>query len=422
MDAAPATPVTLWRHRDFLYFWSGQTISVFGDQITLLALPLAAILALDAGAAEMGMLTAAAWGPHLVLSLFAGVWIDRRSRRRRIMIGADLARALVLLSVPLAWWLDALTIEQLYGVAFLVGCGAVFFDQSYSSAIVTIVPRSLVVDANAKLSTSRAGAYVAGPSASGALVEALTAPVALLADAASYVASALFLSRVRSAEPAVERRQGEGMWRGIAQGVRWILSHPLYRPSLLCTSTINFFNLMFSAILVLYLSEELELAPAAIGLVFGAGGIGALAGAVAAPRISRRIGLGPAIALGAVVFPGATLLYPLADGPRPLVIALLVLASFLAGVGVMIFDVNNNSVGMLIVPYRLRGRTAGAGRFFNYGVRPLGSLAGGALGSTIGLRPTLVVGAVGTMLAVLWVVFSPLVALRDEPELPEGDV
>jgi len=402
-------------HPGFRRFWTAQSISVLGDQISLLALPLTAVLTLHLDAGEMGLLTAAGYAPHLLFSLLAGGWIDRSSRRRLIMIGADLARALVLASIPLAVELGALTSAHLYLAAFLAGTLTVFFDQSATSLLVLVTRSEDLLTANAHLSTSQAAAQVAGPSVGGLLVGAVTAPVALLADAISFLASAGFLASIRVREPAVERDGRLPALRAIGEGIRFVAGDPMLRASAACTSTMNFFNLMLYAILVLFMSRTLGLPPATIGLVLGAGAVGALLGAVVAPRLARAIGFGPAIIVGAIAFPAPALLVPLAGGGHARAAVLLTAAEFLAGIGVMIYDVNDNTLRAIRVPYRLRGRASGSNRFLTYGIRPLGALTGGWLGTTIGLRPTLWIAAVGGLLAVTWLWHSPIRSLRTPP-------
>jgi MFS family permease len=415
MEVAAAGPAPLWRQRNFLRFWAAQTVSVFGDQVSLLALPLTAVLTLDASATQMGVLTALGWLPHLLFSLGAGVWIDRRRRRRRVMVWADLGRAAVLASVPLASELGGLGIGQLYVVTFLVGTLTVFFDLSYSSAFVSVVPREQVLDANGKLFTTRALSYVAGPSLAGVLVQLLTGPIAILADAFSFVASAGFLRSIDSEEPKVDT-EAEPVRRRLAEGMRFLFHHPVLRPGLGCVATINFFNFIAWAVIILFASRELGLSAGLIGLAFGAGGIGSVLGAVVAPRVGRRFGLGPAFVIGAVLFPAPIVLFALAGGPLWLKLTMLIGGEFLSGIGVMILDVNANSLSVLITPHRLRARVVGAHRTINYGVRPIGALLGGVLGSAIGLRPTLWIGAVGGMLAVLWLIPSPIPHLREVAE------
>lgn len=417
MDVAAAGPRPLWRQRNFLRFWAAQTVSVFGDQVSLLALPLAAVLTLDASPAQMGVLTALGWLPHLLFSLGAGVWIDRRRQRRRVMVWADLGRAAVLASVPLASELGGLSMGQLYAVTFLVGTLSVFFDLSYSSAFVSVVTREQVLDANGKLFTTRALSYVGGPSLAGILVQLLTAPIAILADAVSFLVSAVFLRSIDSDEPTVEP-EAEPVRRRLAEGVRFLVHHPVLLPGLGCVATINFFNFIAWAVIILFASRELDLSAGLIGLAFGAGGVGSVLGAVLAPRAGRRFGLGPAYVIGSVLFPAPIVLFALAGGPLWLKLTLLIAGEFLSGVGVMIFDVNSNSLSLLLTPHRLRSRVVGVHRTINYGVRPIGALIGGVLGSAIGLRPTLWIGAVGGMLAVLWLIPSPILSLREVAEEP----
>ena len=411
----PLAGAGLFARPGFRRFWTAQTVSVLGDQVSLLALPLTAVLTLHLDAAGMGLLTAAGYAPHLLLSLLAGGWIDRSSRRRVIMIAADVGRALVLASIPLAARLGALTPGQLYLAAFLAGTLTVFFDQSVTSLLVLVTPSEDLLAANGHLSTSRAASQVAGPSLAGLLVGAVTAPVALLADAASFLASAGLLGSIRVEEPAVDRDGRPPALRAIAEGLRFVFGDPVLRASAACTSTMNFFNLMLYAVLVLFMSRTLGLAPATIGLVFGAGAVGALLGAVVAPRLARAVGFGPAILAGAVAFPAPALLVPLAGGGHARAAAFLTAAEFLSGLGVMLYDVNDNTLRAIRVPHRLRGRASGSNRFLTYGVRPLGALAGGWLGSTIGLRPTLWIAAAGGLLGVAWLWPSPIRRLREVP-------
>lgn len=407
--------MNLLRGRDFRNLWLAQTISLFGDQVTLIALPLAAVLVLHANAADMGYLGAAALMPHLLFSLPAGVWLERVRRRRLIMIGADLARAALLASVPVAYGLDALTFAQLYGVAFLTGCLAVVFDISHSTLFVAVTDREDYVDANALLNGSRAFSFVAGPSTGGILVQLLSAPTALLADAGSFLLSAVFLGRIAAPEPPLEPSEG-GMRAQVWEGIRFIAHSRILRPTLASVATLNFFNFAFFALFILYATRELGVKAGTLGIVLGAGAVGGLLGAVVAGRLGRRIGLGPAFVVGMVLFPAPLLLVPFAAGPRPMVLAMLFSAEFLSGLGVMILDINVGAIMTALTPHRLRSRSSGAFRFVNYGIRPLGSLLGGALGSLIGLRPTLFVAAAAGVAGVLWLLPSPVPGLFDLPE------
>ena len=411
IEATAETP-PLRRQPEFLKLWSAQAISQVGDQISYLALPLVAVLTLDASAAQMGLLTAAELMPHLLFSLAAGVWIERRTNRRRLMIVADVARAVLLTSVPVAAWLGILGFPQLYVVAFLAGTAAVLFDISWATMFVSVVPRRDVVEANSKLSATRALSYVIGPSLAGFLVQLLTAPVTLLVDAASFVGSALFLARIEAEEPAIDEDGQESVFQSLRSGFRYVFGDELIRPGLLCTATINLFNFVFHAIFILYATKELGVKPGLLGLVLGAGAIGGIVGAFLAVRIERLIGIGPAFTLGSVLFPLPLVLVPLASGSEARVVAMLGLAELFCSIGVMILDVNGSSMSYLRTPDRLRSRMAGTFRFVNYGVRPLGALLGGALGTAIGLQTTLWIGVLGALAGVLWLFVSPIPRLR----------
>jgi predicted MFS family arabinose efflux permease len=308
---------------------------------------------------------------------------------------------------------------QLYVVAFLTGTLSVFFDLSWSVIFVAIVPRSDFVEANSKLFQSRSLSFVAGPTLAGALVQLLKAPFALAVDAFSFVGSALFLTRVRAVEPPPHVDPSERLRTRLASGLRFIFTRPILRASLLAFSTINFFNLMFGALFVLYATRELEVTPGQLGLILGTAAVGGMVGAVGAPRLSRRIGVGPSLMVGTVLFPLPLMLVPAAGGPHWLVLALLFVAEFFSALGVMILDVNGNSINAAFSPDRMRARIAGAHRVINYGVRPVGSLLAGILGEWIGLRPTLWLATGGAALAILWLVPSPVSSLHTLPEHAE---
>ncbi len=405
-------PALLRESADFRRFFAGQAVSLVGDQISLIALPLVAVLVLDANAAEMGYLTAAGLAPNLLFALHAGAWVDRRGQRRRTMLATDVGRAAIVATVPLAYAFDALTLWHLYAVAFASGTLSVLFFVSYSGLFVALVPRERYVEANALLHGSRAFSFVAGPSLGGALVQALSAPLALVADALSFLGSALSLARIAPAEPPAEQAE-----RGhLAAGARYIAGSPIMRASLGATVTINFFNFVFWALFVLYATRGLHVRPGVLGLVLGAGAVGGVVGSALTSRLTRRIGVGPAFALGCVAFPAPLVLVPLAGGPRWLVLALLFLAELGSGLGVVLLDISAGSIFAALVPDRLRARMAGAYMVVNNGVRPLGSLAGGALGSAIGLRATLWIASLGAIAGVLWLLRSPVLRLRELPE------
>ncbi|MFI7619138.1 MFS transporter [Micromonospora echinofusca] len=402
----------LLRERVFRRYWSAQTVSYFGDEISILALPLLAVLIFEATPAEMGYLTAAALAPNLLFSLLAGAWVDRYPHKRRLMVLTDLGRALLLTAVPVAYVLDLLTMPQLYLVAFAVGTLAVIFEVARGPLFVSVVGRADYVEANTLINGSRAMSLVAGPSIGGVLVQVLTAPIALIADALSYVVSAYLLVRIRPTEPAPAR--GGGL--ALGAGLGFIARTPMMRALLLGTTTVNLFNFMFIALFVLYATQELGLAPGLLGAVLGASAVGGLIGAALTGRLVRRFGVGPTLLAGFVLFPAPMLLVPLAGGPTPVLVGMLFAAEFLSAIGVMLLDITVGSVQTALTPEALLARVAGARRTVNYGIRPIGALIGGALGSTLGVRPALWIATAGALAGVLWVAFSPVRRLRGLPE------
>jgi len=417
-DAASARrsriPVVL-RERDFRRFWAGESVSLFGDQITLIALPLAGVLALHASAAEMGYLTAAEIAPALVFSLHAGAWLDRYGHRRETMIATVVGRAALLATIPAAYWLGILTLAQLYIVGFLIGTLSVLFFVAYTTLFVSLVPRERYLEANSLLNGSRAFSFVGGPSVGGLLVQALSAPGALIADAVSFLVSAFTLSSIKPVEPPTEEAQSGH----VKAGLRYLWRSPVIRASLLASATINFFNFVFWALFILYANRTLGVTPGVLGLVLGAASIGGVTGSILAGRISRRFGVGPAFVASCVVFTAPLLLVPYAHGPYWVILALLFAAEFLSGFGVMILDIVGGSIKTALIPDRLRARVAGAYMVVNYGVRPVGALVGGALGTWIGLRTTLWIGSAAAIAGVLWLLPSPLMRMRDLPEVEE---
>jgi len=410
-------PPLLRENPRFRRFWLGQSISLLGDQVTVIALPLVAVLVLDATPVQMGYLFAVELAPNLLFSLHAGAWVDRRGRKRQLMIATDLGRALALGSIPVAYAFDALTFPHMLAVGFVMGTLSVLFYVSYSSLFVALVPRDRFVEGSSIINGSRALSYVGGPSVGGALVQALSAPATLVVDTFSYIVSALCLRSVDVEEPAAEA-PGKGH---VVAGIRWVFGNPIVRAALGATATINFFNFVFFALFILYATRSLDVTPGTLGLVLGAGAAGGVLGSLVTGRISRRIGIGPAFALGCVLFPAPLLLVPLAGGPKPVVLACLFLAEFGAGFGVMVLDISAAAISAAIVPDRLRSRASGAYMVVNYGVRPLGALVGGALGSWLGLRPTLWIATAGALAGFLWLLPSPILGLRTLPEAELGE-
>lgn len=408
----------LWRHPDFIRLWVGQTVSEFGSRITALALPLTAALTVHAAPAAMGLLAAAGTAPYLLIGLPAGVWVDRLPRRP-LLLGADCARALLLLAIPLAAFRDALTIGLLVAVAFLVGIPTVFFEVAYQAFLPALVGRERLVEGNSAMEGGWAAAQIAGPGVAGALVQLLTAPLALLVDAASFLLSALLLAFVRVREPAPALRgTGQTLWREIGAGVGVVARRPLLRAIAGCTATGTFASGIVQAVYLLYVARRLGVGAGAIGAVVALGSVGFLVGATLAGPIARRIGLGATLVGAPVVAACGIACIPAASGRATL--PLLVLAQFVVAGGSVIYNVNQVSLRQAITPDALLGRMNATMRFLIWGALPLGALLGGALGGAIGLRATLVVGALGQLLASLWVICSPVRRSRAQPDTVAG--
>ncbi len=409
----------LWHDQAFRRLWAGQTVSLFGSQIGALALPLLAVLVLNATPLEVALLSTATWTPYLLVSLFAGLWVDRH-RRRPILIAADLGRAALLLVVPLLHWLGILRIEVLYAVAFLVGILSVFFSLAYGSYLPTIVPYEHLVEGNTKLQASASVAEIGGPSLGGVIVQLLTAPVAIVLDASSFLVSAFHIWRIPDAEPAPQpERAHHGVVREIGDGLRTTFANPYLRAVCGEAATYNLFEQVILALWVVYATYELRMAPALIGEVVATGAVGALVGSVAATSVAQRVGFGPALIGSMVVCCTALSLLPLASGPRVLVVALLAVGFFLNGIGLGMSNVYVRSLLQAVTPSSHMGRVLASYSFFNTGAVPIGAFVGGVLQTVIGLRLTLVVGALGVLIGLLWVVLSGDVrSLRQLPTTP----
>jgi MFS family permease len=409
----------LWRHPDFLRLWGAQTTSQFGSQITLLALPLAAIISLEASVFEVAVLGALEYAPFLLLTLPAGVWVDR-VRRRPLLIAADVARALVIASVPVAWAFDVLTIWQLFVVGFAAGAFTVVFDVAYVPYVASLVSREQLIDANSKVEISRSAAQTAGPGIAGALVELVTAPFALVADAVSFAVSALLAWRIRAPEDApgpegsAEAASGR---RELVEGLRYVFGHRYLRPIIACTALSNFFgSAIWGPLLLLYGVRVLELDAGTIGFVLAVANVGVVAGAFAAAPVARRLGPGPTIAASAVFFGPIVLLIPLA--PRSAPVPFLIAALAVTGFGGVIYNVSIRTFVQSITPNRLLGRATSVTRTVVWGVIPLGTLLGGALATAIGIHGAIWVGAIGATFASVPVLLSRVRSLR---ELPPGE-
>jgi MFS family permease len=404
----------LWSHSDFMKLWTGQTISEFGTPISQIAIPWLAIKNLNASAFEVATLGAVQFLPFLLFTLPAGVWVDRLQRRLVLIVG-DAGRALLLLSIPVAYAFGELTLAQLYVVGFLVGILTVFFDVAYQSYLPALVEREQLVEGNSKLQVTASGAQIAGPALGGGLIQTLTAPYAILADACSFVLSGGFTVAIRKREVLPERtKESPRLWAELKEGLGYVVKHPLLRPQAICTGSSNFFGNVGFAILLVYAARHWHMSAGLVGLGFGLGSLGWLLGALAAPRLQRLLGVGKTTLAMTPFFGLPFLLLPLT--PTNLAFPSLVVAMALGGFGSVVYNITQVSLRQAITPHRIQGRMNAVMRFLVWGTIPLGSLVGGVLASTIGLRATLVVSALGSTLAFIPIVLSPIPALRDFPE------
>ena len=420
MTAAPAVSrPNLIRHPDFVKLWVAESISMAGSQISQLAIPLLAIVLLNASAFEVGLLTSVGFLPFLLFGLPAGVWVDRL-RRRPILIAADVGRALLLATIPLAWLLGSISLPQLYLVTFLAGILTVFFDVGYQSYLPSLVHSSQLMEGNGKLEMSRASAQVAGPGLAGALVQLAGAPLAIAIDALSFVASGLFLVAIRrpEAQPGVDRPR-TSMLVDIREGLRFVLGHPLLRPITAATAIANLFSAIASSVMLIFAVRELLLDPVLIGAIIAVGSSGGVVGALIATRVQRRIGVGRTMILCEAGFAAGYLLLPVASVAAPVFLATLGL--FLATLGSIVFSIVGLTLRQRMAPTRMQGRTNATVRTINWGVLPIGFFVGGVLGTIIGIVPTLIVGALGLLLATLPILFSPVRTLREMPLAVEAD-
>jgi MFS family permease len=409
-------PGGLWRHSDFMSLWGAETISQFGTQVTLLALPLVAIVTLDESAFRVALLTTAEFLPFLLLTLPAGVWVDRLPRRP-ILILANLGRAAALLSVPVAHWLGLLTIWQLYGVGFAVGVGTVFFDLAYMSYLPRLVRRAELLEGNAKLEMSRSAAQIGGPGLGGVLVSVLTAPVAIFVDAASYLVSALLMGRIRTVEAVAPRDERRSLRVELREGLGYVFRHPYQRGIVGAVAISNFFGQLVFAILLVFAVRELGLTAAAIGIILSLGSVGTLVAAVTARRVGDRLGVGRTVLVAAFLFGPGTLL--IAVAPVDYAEVFIVAAIAIVGYGGTLFNVTMISLVQAITPDRILGRANASRRFVVWGVIPVGGVVAGVLAETIGLRETIVVGSLGGLLAVVPILASPIRSLGRMSELED---
>jgi MFS family permease len=398
----------LLRDLVFRRYWGASTVSMFGDQVSSVALPLTAVLVLHARAYEMGYLTALEWLPSLLFGLHAGAWVDRRGKRRNAMILADLGRAAVFATIPLCYALHVLTLAQMCVVTFVAGSLSVLFTVSDGTLFMSIVAPEEYVDGQSLIYGSRALSFLGGPSVGGLLVQALSGPYAIVADALSFLGSALQLGTIRPAEPPPANAED-----GVTVGLRFIARSPIVRASLTGVAVVNFFNLMFEALFMLYAVRSLGVSPGVLGAVIGAGAVGGILGSVLCKRLTSSLGAGLVYVAGCLVFTVPLTLVPLASSPHSMVTLLMLFAAFFcSGFGVMVLDISIAAIFGVVIPVGMRSRVSGAFQSINYGTRPLGALLGGWLGTVLGLRPALWIAVTGGVLGSLLLLPSPLPRFR----------
>lgn len=412
---------SLWRDGDFLKLWGGQSLSLVGSQVTIIALPLVAVQLLNATPGQMGVLGALGRLPF-VLFVFAGVFADR-FRRRPTMIVTDLGRALAIGLVPALFFADQLTIYWLYGIVLVSGVLGVFFEVNNQAFLPSVLGRDRLAEGNARFQISQSVAQVSGPSLAGALIAFFSAASVMLLDAVSYVIGAVASALIRKPEPKPsDSGQPLSVFTAIRDGLRWVWTEPVIRSLLVSTGCYMTFTAGIQTLYVLYLRQQLHLAASLIGLTLAFLGIGAVLGSLASLKLLRWVGPGPAAFWATVGGNAAFLLIPLAGGPTWLTVALLAAAQLLIGMSGPLAQVGMASLRMVLTPNNMQGRVVGSFRGISLGLAPLGALVAGLLGTGIGLRPTLWVYAIGVLTPIAVMAFSPLPRLRELPEpAPDTD-
>lgn len=406
----------LWHQPEFLRLWSAQAVSVLGSQFTALAVPLLAAGTLHASPREMSILSASASVPFLVFGLIVGVWVDQYPRRR-ILVFADVGRAMLLLMIPLAAFTGALSMVHLYVVMFLSGILAVFYDVASQSYLPLIVGRAWLVQANSKLEAARSTAQIVGPGVAGLVIQLISAPVAILLDAFSFLCSSSLVGFIRKSEE--KPRISHPSWVAeMRTGIDRVFRNDFLRPIAACTATANLFGAAIAAVYILFITRELKLLPVAIGVVFAIGNIGALAGSLLATLLAERLGLGRVIAGGALVFGLGCVLIFVASFSGIFALPLLITSRFLVSSAIPIYSINQVSLRQVVTPKHFLGRVNATMRFVVWGTLPIGALLGGGLGEVFGLANAIAIAAFGALAAFLWIVRSPVFALRGIPDRP----
>lgn len=397
----------LWENPDFLRLWAAQSLSAVGTRFTREGLPIIAALSLGATAMDLGLLIALSALPGVLLSPFVGTWIDR-TRRRSVLIMADLVRAAALITLPIAVWLNTITIGQVMGVATIVALFSMFFQTADNAYLPSVVEKDRLLEGNAKLATTDAVAEVVGPAAAGVAIQIFTAPFAILFDALSYLWSAVLLASIRRPEKPIETGEhAPNLWRETAEGLRFVLTHPVLRPLTLCFSTFMFFLSFFAPLYVLYAVRDLGIPPGILGFVIALGGVSAVIGARMAAWAGRRFSSRTLLIGVLLVYGSVTSFIPLAHGPLWLAVALLCVGQLFGDGLYVIFHTNATALRQIVTPDGLRGREGGIVHLLSSGLGLIAALIAGILADIVGIRPILWMGAVGVFASSLWLFALP---------------
>jgi MFS family permease len=406
----------LWQHPDFVKLWSGQSISELGSQVSQLAIPWLAAVGLHASPLAFSLLGVLGFLPFILFALPAGVWVDRL-RRRPVLIVGDSARAVLLALIPILWAVGVLQIWHLLVLEFVIGIFTVFFDVAYQSYLPALIEREHLIDGNSKLQLTVSIAQIGGPSLSGGLIAAITAPYAILVDAVSFAISSVFMIGMKHRENLPRQDAAEPrpkMWPQVKEGLAWVVGNRNLRAVAGCTGTSNFCSSLMFAIVILYMVRVLHLSSLGAGAVFAVGSAGSIVGALLANRLGKVLGVGTAIVATAVIFSFGGLAYPLA--PKSFPLPVLMAGQVLFGFSAVAYNILQVSYRQAITPERLQGRMNAAMRWIVWGTIPLGTLAGGAIAQATSLHAALWVGAVLGTPTFLWVLLSPLRSIREMPE------
>jgi MFS family permease len=405
----------LWRHADFQKLWWGESISEFGSQVTFLALPSVAILQLRATPFQVGLIEALNFLAFPTLGLVAGVYADRL-RRRPIMIACDLGRMLALGSIPVSFLLGSLNMPQLYAVATITGIFTVFFDVAYQSYLPALIDRGDLIEGNSKLEVTRSAAQLLGPAAAGFLIQAFQAARAIAVDAVSFLVSAIAVWLIRKPEPEPRptvEGAATGFFAEMKEGIAVVFRNRYLWRIAGCTATSNLGSNIVMAVFLIFAYRMLHLTAGTVGLIFGIGSVGYLFGALSAQRSARLLGLGPVLAVSILIGGLSWLLVPLAIYVTPFaVLTISILIGFSTG---PIYNINQVSLRQAITPDRVQGRMNATMRTIVWGTIPVGAFLGGVLGTAVGIVETIVIGAVVSTLAVVWVGVGPVRRLREQP-------